>query len=416
MALLSKIKYPVLKEAIDNIVIIDDHAHLGLVDYYADFPEKNRIPFVVDLFKTPAETSYGWDYLKELHYEAYEKFYGFSRADLEDPSKRDTLALAYQERRKDLGSFLQEIMAEAKIEKVLTNMRKPQSLADNSQIPLVPWLDCLILPFDNTYLKKRLLGSWYISCNEYELKLLKEKYSFTEGDFSDYLQFIDQVVADFIATGSPALKFLLATQRHTHFEKVPEEKGPDLYEKAKQGDLAAYNNLQDLLVWHIMRLAIKYDVPVQVHCAVLDNSIDYYDALNWHNFIGDPEMSNLKLVILHASYPSFDHAQNLASAGLTPNQVYIDISGRIMFGNHPQVIAKMLRKWLDVPMLWNKIIYGSDTLFGERFLYTCARTGRDGVYLALADMIEDEMISEETAVMIARKILRENALNLYKLS
>lgn len=415
MALLSKVKYPALKEAIDNIVIIDDHAHLGLVDYYADFPEQNRIPFVVDLFKTPAETSYGWDYLKELHYEAYDKFYGFSRADLKDPSKRETLTLAYQERRKDLGSFLQEIMAEAKIEKVLTNMRKPQSLANNAQIPLVPWLDCLILPFDNTYLKTRLLGSWYINCNEYELKLLKEKYSFTEGSFTDYFQFVDQVVADFIAGGSPALKFLLATQRHTHFEKVPEEKGPDLYEKAKQGDLAAYGQLQDLLVWHIMRLAIKHDVPVQVHCAVLDNSIDYYDALNWRNFVGDPEMSNLKLVILHASYPSFDHAQNLASAGLTPNQVYIDISGRIMFGNHPQVIAKMLRKWLDVPMLWNKIIYGSDTLFGERFLYTCARTGRDGVYLALADMIEDEMISEETAVMIARKILRENALTLYKL-
>ena len=414
MASLKEIKYPNLRQAIEEISIIDDHAHLGLVEYYETFPEDKRIAFVTDVFKTPQECSYGWDYLKELHYEAYEKFYGFSRADLDNPGKRSMLAEAYADKRKDISGFLDVVMQAAKVELVLTNMRMPKSLEGKTSIKLIPWLDCLVLPFNNEYLKGRVLGSWYVRCNEYELQLLKDKYQFQEGSFREYLAFVDQVVTDYVRSGCPGLKFLLATQRKTVFAKVDEAEGPALYEKAKAGDTDAYTCLQDLLVWHIMRKAVEFDVPVQFHCAVLDNTVDYYDAYNLKNFIDDAEMQKAKIVILHGSYPSFDHANNLATAGLAPNNVYIDISGRIMFGNHPQNVAKMLRNWLDKPMLWDKILYGSDTLFGERFVYTCARTGRDGVYLALAGMIEDDMISETTAISIANRILRENSRKLYR--
>ncbi len=415
MASLENVRYPMLKKAIDEIKIIDDHAHLGLAEYYETFPADKRIAFVTDVFKAPAECSYGWDYLKELHYQAYEKFYGFSRATLDNADKRDELADKYAKKRENISGFLDTVMQEANVEMVLTNMRMPKSLEGKKNIKLIPWLDCMVLPFNNDYLKKRILGSWYIRCNEYELQLLKEQYGYRESGFEAYLAFVDNVVADYVHSGCPGLKFLLATQRKTVFTKVAEEEGPKIYSKARAGDISAYTALQDLLVWHIMRKAIEYDVPVQFHCAVLDNTVDYYDAYNLKNLIDDPELQNAKIVILHGSYPSFEHAGNLASAGLTSNNVYIDISGRIMFGNHPKNIAKMLKNWLDKPVLWDKIIYGSDALFGERYVYTCARTGRDGVYLALADMVEDDMIAENTAISIAAKILRENARKLYRL-
>jgi predicted TIM-barrel fold metal-dependent hydrolase len=75
----------------------------------------------------------------------------------------------------------------------------------------------------------------------------------------------------------------------------------------------------------------------------------------------------------------------------------------------------LLRTWLEKPVLWDKILYGSDVIFGERYIYTCARNARDSVYYALAGMIEEDMIDEETAIMISGKILRENALRLYRL-
>ncbi len=416
MASLKEIAYPKLRKAIDDIKIIDDHAHLALSEYYEKFPSDKTIPFVVDVFKTPSECAYGWDYLRELHYEAYERLYGFSRADLDNPAKKAELAAIYESKRKDVHNFIDVIMEKANVEMVLTNMRKPASLEGKKSIPLVPWLDCLVLPFDNTHLKQRLLGSWYVRCNEYELELLKQKYNFQEGDFNDYIAFVDRVIDDYIKSGSPALKFLLATQRPTVFAKVDEKEGLSLYEQAKAGNIEAYTRLQDLLVWHMMYKAIAYDVPVQFHCAVLDNTVDYYDAMNLKNLIDDPELQKAKIVILHGGYPSFEHANNLATAGLAPNNVYIDFSGRIMFGNHPQNVAKMLRNWLDKAMLWDKLVYGSDALFGERFVYTCAKTGRDGVYLALAGMIDDDMVSEDTAISIAKRILRENAIKLYKLN
>ena len=55
-------------------------------------------------------------------------------------------------------------------------------------------------------------------------------------------------------------------------------------------------------------------------------------------------------------------------------------------------------------------------LFGERYIYTCARTGRDAIYMVLAGMIDDDIIDENTAIKIATMILRENSNNLYKLA
>ena len=80
----------------------------------------------------------------------------------------------------------------------------------------------------------------------------------------------------------------------------------------------------------------------------------------------------------------------------------------------PRSVLTMLRTWLEKPALWNKLLYGSDIIWGERYLYTCARTGRDAVYLAINSLLEDHILSEETALKLARKLLRENALNLYQ--
>lgn len=191
--------------------------------------------------------------------------------------------------------------------------------------------------------------------------------------------------------------------------------GPTLYEKAKSGDREAYTRLQDLFVWYVMRKSIIYDLPVQFHFAITNNHVDYFDPLNLTNMLEDPQLMNAKIVILHGGYPRFDSSEVLALGGLSVNNVYIDISGRIMFANHPKNIAKMLRNWLEKPALWDKILYGSDVLWGERYIYTCAKTARDAVYYALAGMIDDNIIDEATAITIARKILRENSIKLYKL-
>ncbi|HWR39890.1 MAG TPA: amidohydrolase family protein [Patescibacteria group bacterium] len=407
--------YDRLKKEIEMVKIIDDHGHPGFTEYFEGLPEHQRISFAVDPFKTPEEASAGFPYLRELHYEAYEKFYGFTREELQNPDKRPDLARRYDARRQEASTLVDEIMDAAGVELLMANIALPASLAGKTNIRFVPTVDPLVFPFNNDSLKNRVISKAFIGFFEYLLPELKTKYGYQDGDFAGYLRFVDRVIQGMAEDNAAAFKFVIAYARNTYFEKVDPAAGPALFEQARQGDCEAYRKLQDLLVWHILRQIVRLDMAVQFHFAITDNYVNYFDPLNLANILEDEELKNLKLVLLHGGYPRYGQAEVLALGGLTPNQVCIDISGRIMFANHPRIIAKMLRTWLEKPVLWDKILYGSDVLWGERYIYTCARTGRDSVYFALASMIDDDIIDEETAIVIARKILRENALRLYKL-
>lgn len=407
--------YKNLKQTTDNIKIIDDHGHPGFAEYYEGVPKEKRVAFAVDTFKTPKEVSNGFTYLEQLHYEAYEKFYGFSKYDIDNPEKRNELQNKYDEKRKNLSSFLDEVMEAAGVETFIANYVIPDNIHNKKNIKFIPSIDGLVFPFDNTYLKERVLGKSFIGSYEYELQQLKEKYSYEEKGYYNYIQFIYKVLEGFVKGGVVGFKFSIAYARSTYFEKIDKKLGEELYEKSQLGNIESYNKLQDLLVWTIMRKIVELDMPVQFHFAITDNYVDYFDPLNLSNMLADEQLKNAKIVILHGGYPRFVNAETLALGGLTPNNVYIDFSGRIMFANHPKIIAKMLRTWLEKPVLWDKLLYGSDVLWGERYLYTCARTARDAVYFALESMIDDEIINEETAIVIAKKLLRENSKKLYNL-
>lgn len=407
--------YKKLKEAIENIKIIDNHGHPGIMEYFEQFPPENRIPIFADPFRTPEEIAGGLSYIRDLHYEAYEKLYGFTKKDLQDPNKKPELAAQYEKKRKDLRNFADQIMELAGVELYLVNFAMPESLKGNSKFKFVAGIDHLCFPFDNQHIKNRIFGKFFLNHYEYLLNSLKQKYNYTEKGYSGYLEFIDKVMDDIVKDGCVGFKNASSYVRNMYFEKIDEKDGPYLYEKAKGGDKEAYQKLQDLLVWYTMKKAVQYDLPVQFHCAIIDNFVDYFDPMNLLNFVKDPETEKAKIVILHGGYPNFDHAEAMALGGIFPNNVYIDISGRIMFANHPKIIAEMLRKWLEKPSLWGKILYGSDVLLGERYIYTCARTGRNAVYIALAGMIDDDIIDENTAIKIATMILRDNSKNLYKL-
>ncbi|WP_371365480.1 hypothetical protein SRRS_02390 [Sporomusa rhizae] len=407
--------YDRLKHTIDTLRIIDDHGHPGFAMYFSGLPEERRIPFATDTFKTPEESCGGFPFLRDLHYEAYAQFYGFTASELQDPEKREQLVATYEEKRLAIADWIDKLMDQAGVELLMANIALPKELANKPNIRFVPAVDPLVFPFDNTYMKKRPLSKYFIGYFEYELEQLKTKYQYQEEDFAGYLRFVDKVLGGYVQDNSPAFKFVMAYARTTYFENVAIDEGPALYLAARNGGEEAYTKLQDMLVWYIMRKIVRYDMAVQFHFAITDNYVNYFDPLNLANMLADEELKNAKIVILHGGYPRYGSAEVLALGGLTPNNVCIDISGRIMFANHPKIIAKMLRDWLEKPVLWDKIIYGSDVLWGERYIYTCAKTGRAAVYMALSGMIDDDIIDEDTAIAIARKILRENALRIYKI-
>jgi predicted TIM-barrel fold metal-dependent hydrolase len=406
-----------LRELIDGIQLIDQHAHPGFAGYFEDFPPERRVLIAFDPYVSPEESSSGFPYLREVHYEAYLKIYGFSREVINNPLHKDDLVSEYDRQRNNLKHLIDKTMDAAGVEFLISNSFQHNDLKNKSRIKFIPSIDPFLFPFDNTYLTERSpLTCSCIAALEHVLNIIKVKNNFSSQSFEEYLAFVDRVIANFVKDGAVGFNFHTGYIRTMYFEKVEEIEGSLLFERAKRGVSAAYKRLQDLLVWHIMRKSVEYDLPVQWHCSLFDSHIDYTDCLNLAEMLLDPIVGKAKIVLVNGNYPRFDHAETLALSGtFITNNVYIDISGHMMLKNHPKILAGTLRKWLEKPLLWDKIMYGSNAYGGERYIYVGSKVGRDAVYFALKGMIDDTIIDEKTAMSIASKILRENALKVYKL-
>lgn len=412
--------YETLKKIISEIKIIDNHSHPGCFKATdeLEMPQDARFPFD-DKFSHPSAQAYGFDYLEELHYEAYEKFYGFSREDINNPEKYEELSQIYESKKANMDDLLSDIMKAAKVEYVMANLAMPKQLYGKENIGILNTVDPLLFPFNNEHMFEKPFGKIYLKQFEHYLKLYKQKYEFNKDEFTynEYMNFVNRVLESLKEEGCLGYKFICAYVRNTYFEKYDENRAEDFFNRAKQGDHKAYTAFQDCMAWYIFRKAASLDMPIQIHMAMIDGDAEYTNPLNLLKFTMDNVTCNTKIVVLHCAYPRFNEMTTLALAAklFHQNHIYIDISGRVMFGNHPKVIAKNIRNWLDYPALWSKIIYGSDALFGERVIYTASKTARDAVYYALESALNDGLFSEKTAIEIAKKILRNNAIDLYNL-
>ncbi|MBS7526958.1 amidohydrolase family protein [Fusibacter paucivorans] len=407
-----------LRRITDTIPIVDDHAHVGITQAVSELGAqiKPLLP-ASDVYLPPAQSSFGFPYLEALHEEAYVNYYGFVPEDLNQASQYKKLAAAYDAKRRDLKQTFNDFMKMGNVEHVISNLFLPEALKNENNISLIPMIDPLMYPFGDYFITDRPMAKPYVLSFGHILSEMKRAYGVCdEPSYMEYMALVDRVLDDYKSKGYKGYKIISAYVRSLHFEK-PLESGEILYEAARGGDADSYRAFQDFIVWKVMEKSAQNGMPVQLHTALIDGHIDVTDPMNLSDFLKDETTYNAKIVLLHAGYPMFDNAKMMAMASkpLTVNNVYIDISGRVMFANHPAIIAKMLRNFLEVPALWKKILYGSDTLLGERFLFTCAKTGRKAVYLALAGMIDEGIISESMAVQIAKDILRNNAIRLYQL-
>lgn len=414
--------YEMLRKSIDEVWIIDDHGHPGitLVNDRTPIPKQDKIPFR-DGFRSPAASSSGFRYIADAHYEAYEKLYGWSREYLDDPKNEEEIRRVYEEKRLNVRTFIDEVMAAARVEHLMGNMSIPQELEGKNSISLVPGLDGLLFPLDNSCMHNRQFSRQYLLEFEYAASLLKARYGAPPDEFTaqEWISFVDRVLEGMKGSGVPAVKIAAAYVRSLYFPNVDLLCPEEMLKNSRAGCSDAYYNFQSYIFWHIMRKLGELELPVQIHTAVTDSFGDYFDPQNLGNLLKDKACYKTKIVLLHAGFPNYESALRLAlwaNVGLTPNQIYIDISGRIMFGQHPRMLAKELAKMLAHPVLRKKVLYGSDVLLGERYIYTAAKAGRDAVYFSLAELLDEGILaSEEEAVAVAKDVLRNNAIRLYQL-
>lgn len=170
--------------------------------------------------------------------------------------------------------------------------------------------------------------------------------------------------------------------------------------------------LLDYLLLIALQSATEQEVPVQFHTGYGDNSTDLRlgNPLHLRPLLQHPDFRTLSIVLLHECYPFTQSGAYLAA--VYP-QVYLDLSYMIPFVEKLEMLA-FTRQALSVAPA-SKLLYSSDGIYVPEMHWAGAVRGRAVLQQVLTEMIEADELDERQALQLAHAILRDNAIQLYRL-
>ena len=236
------------------------------------------------------------------------------------------------------------------------------------------------------------------------------------GDLPGYLRFVDNTLSGWQKEGAVAVKFFDAYLRTLRMADVPEARAADLYARGQKEPLVRdeYVALQDFLWRHILLKAGELTLPVHIHSSLgvppFLRTLES-DVRNLEDVLADPRFFKTSIVLIHAGGPWHEITGYLA---LKPN-VWIDISS-MAFVYHTPELAGILRTHLTFAP--QKVLFGTDAggcpgAGRDVHHILLSRATRDALYLALAGLVRDGLVTEGQAIEMGRGVWRENARRLY---
>jgi predicted TIM-barrel fold metal-dependent hydrolase len=211
------------------------------------------------------------------------------------------------------------------------------------------------------------------------------------------------------------VKIGLAYSRTLRFDNIPKSRAEELFSRIRDdlGHGLSWREarpLQDYMVHQLIGLAIRNDIPMQIHTGIQEgngNIINNSDPTHLINLV--LEYRDAKFDIFHGSYP---YCSELAVLAKNFQNVYVDMCWLHVIS--PTVSKRMLHEWIEtVPS--NKIMaFGGDYVIVEG-AYAHSRMARRIVAEVLSEKTEEGYFSKEDAQDVAVKILSENAWDLFKL-
>jgi len=214
--------------------------------------------------------------------------------------------------------------------------------------------------------------------------------------------------------GMVGVKIFLAYKRTLRFDEVTTADAERVFDRATQtfrDTPVGYGEakpLQDYMVRRIIEQATERGLPIQIHTGFQNDNGNFVENSR------PTHLTNLfmtypsaRFELLHGGWPYTQ--EFVALAKVFPN-VYADMAWTYIIG--PKMAGRLLDDLLDsVPV--NKILgFGGDYNFAEG-AYAHARIARRVIRHLLAERIEHGDLTEEAALDVARRIMHDNAADLY---
>lgn len=217
------------------------------------------------------------------------------------------------------------------------------------------------------------------------------------------------------AGGMVGVKIGLAYSRTLRFDKVSHGVAESLFNRISRdlGHGLSWEEakpLQDYMVHRLIELAIKGEIPIQIHTGIQEgngNVVTNSNPTHLTNLF--LEYKDAQFDIFHGGYP---YCSELAVLAKNFPNVYVDMCWLHVIS--PTVSKRMLHEWIEtVPS--NKIMaFGGDYVIVEG-AYAHSRVARRIVSEVLTEKVKSNYASREDAHELADKVLRENAWDLFKL-
>jgi predicted TIM-barrel fold metal-dependent hydrolase len=248
-----------------------------------------------------------------------------------------------------------------------------------------------------------------------DLQQLEYDTDMTIQSLDDLIEALETDMNTKAADGMVAVKTALAYRRTIDFGEPARHEAERAFNRlfrhpTQRVSWEEAKPLQDYVMHQIVRLAVEYNRPIQVHTGLLGGNgnllTNSKPALLTNLFLRYPRA---RFDLFHAGYPY--HHELAALAKNFPN-VYVDMCWMYMIS--PWMAARILHEFLDmVPA--NKILgFGGDFIIVEGS-YGHSRLARQVISQVLAERVEAMHYTEQEALRFGRMILRENAEDLFGL-
>lgn len=248
-----------------------------------------------------------------------------------------------------------------------------------------------------------------------QIRRLEREYNISINTLDDLLKVLDLSFEMRIKEGIVGVKTGLAYNRIIHYEKTTRYEAEKVFNRIFDGlgegiSWREAKPLQDFLMHKVIQRAIEARLPIQIHTGLHEgngNIITNSNPTHLVNlFIQYPQA---KFDIFHASYPYTGELTTLAKN--FPN-VYADLCWVHIIS--PYAARRILSEWIET-LPSNKIFgFGGDYLFVEG-AYAHAKMARDNIARVLAEKVEEGYFSPSEAIGFARRILRDNPLEVFNL-
>ncbi len=246
-----------------------------------------------------------------------------------------------------------------------------------------------------------------------EIAGLGNNYGINVRSIDDYINALQKAFEAGVDYKMVGVKSALAYQRILKFNNTSTERAQAVFdalfrdEVVNAGQIKA---LQDFMMHRVLDLAKEFDLPVQIHTGLqAGNGNDISNSNPTHLINLFMEYPEVNFCLFHSSYPYGGELSVLAKN--FPN-VFIDMCWTPVIS--PAYSIRYLDEWLETVPANKIMVFGGDYSVVE-LVYAHSVFARRVVARVLSDKVSSGYFSEEEAIYIANKLLRENALEIFKL-